>query len=111
MGLDAVGGESTGILASILGSDSHLVVYAILSGKPIVISQIDLIPKRIKIYGFWMYEQQYLSKHHNAIQESAGLIAAKKMVIPVAAIYPVSAIKQAIEHTQKGEKVLLDFKQ
>jgi len=93
-----------------LGKDSHLVAYAILSGKPIVVNQLDLIPKRMKVYGFWMYLPQYLPKLKSAVQKSAKLAHQKKLKIPVAAVYPLSAIKEAVAHTLKGEKVLLDFR-
>jgi NADPH:quinone reductase-like Zn-dependent oxidoreductase len=87
-----------------------LVAYAILSGKPLILNQIDLITKKIKVDGFWMYQSKYLPKHHNAIKESAKLVQSGELVIPIAAIYPLSAIKEAVAHTLKGEKVLLDFK-
>lgn len=47
LGLDAAGGQSSAILAQILGQESHLVAYAVLSGLPMVVSPVDLIVKRL----------------------------------------------------------------
>jgi len=38
LGLDAMGGESSGTLAKMLGIGSHLVAYAVLGGQPMVVS-------------------------------------------------------------------------
>ena len=109
LGLDAVGGESSGVLAKILGADSHLVAYAVLSGQPMVLSQADLIAKRMKVHGFWMYLDQYLPKLNAAVRESEALLEAGTLNVPIAAIYPLSAINEAVKHATKGVKVLLDF--
>lgn len=109
LGLDAVGGESSAVLAQILGEDSHLVTYAILSGKPMVVSQVDLIAKRMKVHGFWMYLDQYLPKLNAAIRESEALLESGDLNVPIAAKYPLSAINEAVAHATKGVKVLLDF--
>ena len=109
LGLDAVGGDSSAILAQILGVDSHLVAYAILSGKPVVISQVDLIVKRLKVHGFWMYLSEYLPKLNSAVRESESLLAENAFNVPIAASYSLSSITEAVIHAQKGVKVLLDF--
>jgi len=109
LGLDAVGGESSAVIAKILGEDSHLVAYAILSGQPMVVSQVDLIAKRMKVHGFWMYLDQYLPKLNAAIRESEALLESGVLNVPIAAKYPLSAINEAVAHAEKGVKVLLDF--
>jgi len=109
LGLDAVGGESSGMLAKILGTGSHLVAYAVLGGQPIVVSQVDLIAKRMKVHGFWMYLEQYLPKLNAAVRESEALLESGALNVPVVAMYPPSAIKEAVVHATKGVKVLLDF--
>jgi len=109
LGLDAVGGQSSSVLAQILGQGSHLVAYAILSGQPMVVSQVDLIVKRLKVHGFWMYLSEYLPKLNAAVRESDSFIASKAINVPIAASYPLSEIREAVEHSIRGEKVLLDF--
>ena len=109
LGLDAVGGQSSAILAQILGQGSHLVAYAILSGQPMVVGQVDLIVKRLKVHGFWMYLSEFLPKLDSAVREADSFIASGLINVPIAATYSLNAIREAVEHSIKGEKVLLDF--
>jgi len=109
LGLDAVGGPATATLASVLSSGAHLVIYAWLSGMPIHVSQGDLIVKRLNIHGFWMYYEEFLPKMRAALTEATKVVALGKLVLPVSATYKPSQIKKAIEHSQRGGKVLLDF--
>jgi len=109
LGLDGVGGESSAILAQILGQGSHLVAYAVLSGQPLVVSQVDLIVKRLQVHGFWMYLSEFLPKLNAAARETDSLMASGSINVPIAACYPLSALREAVEHSIRGEKVLLDF--
>src|ERR1700731_1410654 len=109
LGLDAVGGPATATLASVLSPEAHLVSYAWLSGLPIHVPQGDLIGKRLKIHGFWMSYQEYLPKMGAALTEATKVVASGKLTLPVTTTYKLSQIKEAIEHSQRGGKVLLDF--
>src|SRR5258707_3232373 len=55
LGLDAVGGPATATMASVLSPGAHLVIYAWLSGVPIHVPEVELLAKRLKVHGFWMY--------------------------------------------------------
>jgi NADPH:quinone reductase-like Zn-dependent oxidoreductase len=109
LGLDAVGGPASATIASVLSPGGHLVCYAWLSGAPIQVSQGDLIVKRLNVHGFWMYYEEYLPKIRAALTEATNVIASGKLTLPFAAIYKPSQIKEAIEHTERGGKILLDF--
>jgi NADPH:quinone reductase-like Zn-dependent oxidoreductase len=109
LGLDAVGGPGTATIATVLSPGAHLVSYAWLSGLPIHIPQGDLIGKRLNIHGFWMYYEEYLPKIRAALTEAAKVVASGKLTLPIAATYKPSQIKEAIEHYERGGKVLLDF--
>jgi NADPH:quinone reductase-like Zn-dependent oxidoreductase len=111
LGLDAVGGPATATMASVLSPGAHLVSYAWLSGLPIHVPQGDLIGKRLNIHGFWMYYEEYLPKIRAALTEAAKVVASGKLTLPVTTTYKPSQIKEAIEHSQRGGKVLLDFNQ
>ena len=50
---------------------------------------------------------QWERKIPPAIEEAARLIA-EGFKVPIAAVYPLSEIKRAVEHTLRGGKVLLD---
>src|ERR1700676_931001 len=96
-------------MASVLSSGAHLVSYARLSGLPIHVLQGDLIAKRLNIQGFWMYYEEFLPKMRAALTEATQVVASGKLSLPIAATYKPSQIKEAIEHYQRGGKVLLDF--
>ena len=109
LGLDAVGGPAAATIAGALSPRAHLVSYAWLSGLPIHCSQRDLIGKRLNIHGFWMYYEEYLPKMRAALTEAAKVVASGKLSLPITATYKPSQIKEAIEHYERGSKVLLDF--
>jgi NADPH:quinone reductase-like Zn-dependent oxidoreductase len=109
LGLDAVGGPATATIARLLSPGAHLVSYAWLSGLPIHLQQSDLIGKRLNIHGFWMYYEEYLPKIRAAQTKAAEVIASGKLSLPIAATYKPYQIKEAIEHAQRGGKVLVDF--
>ena len=110
LGLDAVGGPATATIASALAPGAYLISYAQLSRLPMHVPQVDLIGKRLNIRGFWMYYEEYLPKLRTAATEAAKLVASDRLSMPSAATYKPSEIKEAIEHAQRGGKVLLDFK-
>src|SRR6201993_47517 len=109
LGLDAVGGPATATLASVLSRGAHLVSYAWLSGLPIQVPQGDLIIKKLNIHGFWMYYDEYLPKIRAALTEGAKVVASGRLTLPITTTYKPSQIKEAIEHSERGGKVLLDF--
>jgi NADPH:quinone reductase-like Zn-dependent oxidoreductase len=109
LGLDAVGGQATATMASVLCPGAHLVVYAQVSGLPIHVRQGDLIGKKLNIHGFWMYYEEYLPKMRAALTTATEVVAAGKLTLPITTTYRPPRIKEALEHTQRGGKVLLDF--
>jgi NADPH:quinone reductase-like Zn-dependent oxidoreductase len=109
LGLDAVGGPATATMASLLSPRAHLVIYAALSGVPIHVPQGDLIGKRLNIQGFWMYYEEYLPKIRAALTEATKVVASGKLTLPITTTYKPSQIKEAVEHSERGGKVLLDF--
>ena len=109
LGLDAVGGPATATMASVLSPGAYLVSYAVLSGLPIHVMQGDLIGKRLNIHGFWMYYEEYLPKMRATLTEATKVVASGKLSLPITKTYKPSQIKEAIEHYERGGKVLLDF--
>ena len=109
LGLDAVGGKATNSIAEILGNGGYLVCYALMSREPINVSQIGLIFRRIQIHGFFMHLPHYIPKLKNAVIQSLRLLEQGKLNVPVAKIYPPEKVKEAIQHTINGGKVLLQF--
>jgi NADPH:quinone reductase-like Zn-dependent oxidoreductase len=109
LGLDAVGGPATAAMASVLSVGAHLVSYAQMSGLPIHVRQGDLIGKRLNIHGFWMYYDEYLPKMRAALTEATNVVTSGKLSLPFTTTYKPSQIREAIEHSQRGGKILLDF--
>jgi NADPH:quinone reductase-like Zn-dependent oxidoreductase len=109
LGLDAIGGPAAATIAAVLSPRAHFVSYAWLSGLPIHMPHADLIGKRLNIHGFWMYYEEYLPKMRAALTEAAQVVASGKLSLPITTTYKASQIKEAIEHYQRGGKVLLDF--
>src|SRR3984957_5446922 len=109
LGLDAIGGPASATIAGVLSLGAHFVSYAWLSGLPIHVPQGDLIGKRLNIQGFWMYYEEYLPKMRAALTEATKVVASGKLSLSITATYKPSQIKEAIEHSERGGKVLLDF--
>jgi NADPH:quinone reductase-like Zn-dependent oxidoreductase/predicted SnoaL-like aldol condensation-catalyzing enzyme len=108
LALDGVGGPSAATLISLLGRDGTLVAYAALGKAPIVVSAMALIFKRISVRGFFLSDPEHAAKIAPLIVEAAEFLRSGRLHAPVAATYPLSAIKDAVAHVQRGGKVLLD---
>ena len=110
LGLDAVSGAATAMLAEIVTQDSTIVSYAAMSGEPIAISPLNVIFKKVGLRGLFMYDDEYLPKLAKGIAEGSRLIGAGKLHVPVAATYPLRAVKDAVRHALGGGKVLFDLR-
>jgi NADPH:quinone reductase-like Zn-dependent oxidoreductase len=108
LALDGVSGPATGVIASTLSPHGTLVSYAAMSAGPMSISPLDVIFKPLTVRGFWLGHPESTAKSAPAIAQAAEMIASGRVKIPVAATYPLSSIKEAVEHAQRGGKILLD---
>jgi len=108
LAIDGVGGPSAATLINLLGRDGTLVAYAALGKAPIAISAMALIFKRISVRGFFLSDPEHAAKIAPLSVEAAELLRSGRLHAPVAATYPLSAIKEAVAHVQRGGKVLLD---
>ena len=108
LAIDGVGGPSAAALIDLLGRDGTLVAYAALGKAPILISALALIFKRISVRGFFLSDPEHAPKIVPIIVEAAELLRSGRLNAPVAATYPLSAIKDAVAHVERGGKVLLD---
>lgn len=107
LALDGVCGQVTGALTSIVSPDGVVVVYAVASQAPISASPFDLMLKAVSIRGFFMGLARYADKLRPILEQAATMIADREVQIPVAAVYPLSSIKEAVQHAERGGKVLL----
>jgi NADPH:quinone reductase-like Zn-dependent oxidoreductase len=108
LAIDGVGGPSAATLINLLGRDSTLVAYSALGKAPMSISSTALIFKRITVRGFFLSDPEHAAKIRPFVIEAAELLRSGRLHAPVAATYPLSAIKDAVAHVERGGKVLLD---
>ena len=107
LALDGVSGPATGVLTSVLAPGGTLVAYSAMSGSSMVLNPLTVIFTPITVKGFFMGHAQWERKIPAAIEEAATLVA-EGVKVPIAAVYRLSEIKKAVEHTLRGGKVLLD---
>ena len=108
LALDGVSGPATGVLAATLSPRGTLVSFAAMSETAMSISPLDVIFKPLTMRGFWLGHPEVAAKIPPAIAQAAAMIASGRVHIPVAGTYPLSAIKDAVAHAQRGGKILLD---
>src|ERR1700738_1266478 len=108
LALDGISGPATGVLAATLSPRGTLVSFAAMSLSPMSISPLDVIFKPVTVRGFFMAHPEFAVKLAPAAAQAAEMIASGRMHIPVAATYPLSSIKEAVAHAQRGGKILLD---
>ena len=108
LALDGVSGPATGVLAATLSPRGTLVSFAAMSLGPMSISPLDVIFKPVTMRGFYMAHPEFAAKLAPAAAQAAEMIASGRLHVPVAATYPLSSIKEAVAHAQRGGKILLN---
>jgi len=109
LALDGVSGPASGVLASTLSPHGTLVSYAAMSASPISISPLEIIFKPLTVRGFWLGHPESVAKSAPPLEDAAEMIASGKVHIPITATYPLSSIKEAVAHAQRGGKILLEI--
>src|SRR5246127_4288152 len=109
LAVDSVGGDATATLIQMLSDRGVLVTYSSASGKPMAVDALHLIGKHLTVKGFFLGDFDHMSKILPAQIEAAPLVASGAIRVPVAAVYPMSKVKEAVSHLLKGGKVLIDF--
>jgi NADPH:quinone reductase-like Zn-dependent oxidoreductase len=109
LAIDGVGGKSSATIVGVLSEFGTLVVYAFMSGGPVMINPLDLIAKRIVVKGFFLNHPDIETKIPLALRECVPLVASGAIHILIAEIYPLTASREAVLHAQRGGKVLLQI--
>ena len=113
LAVDAIGGEATARLGAAVDDRGVVVNYGLLSGQNCQISGRDLVFRTVRLEGFWL--ATWFGKHPRpeiarVYTELAGLIADGTIAVPIEARYPLSRVREALEHAARearGGKVLL----
>jgi NADPH:quinone reductase-like Zn-dependent oxidoreductase len=108
LGVDAIGGAGTATLVQALSPGGVLVAYAAASGAPMSVNALQVIFKQLQIQGFFLGYFDYEKKVLPAMRAAAPLVASGALHVPVAAIYPLSRIREAVAHLLRGGKILLE---
>lgn len=110
LAIDGISGIAGASLIHYLSPGATLVTYALMSGEfTVPVNVMDTIFKRITVRGFFQSHPQYDALIPDALRGAAQLLADGLLHAPVAAVYPMSAIKEAVAHAERGGKVLLDL--
>jgi NADPH:quinone reductase-like Zn-dependent oxidoreductase len=110
LAVDGVSGKGSATIASALSAHGTFVIYAYMGGGPVGISPFDLIVKRVIAKGFFMNDPDIEPKIPAALREAVPLVASGAIQLPIAATYSLSSLHEAVLHTQRGGKVLLDLR-
>ena len=108
LALDGVGGAATARLASALSQHGELVGYAYMGDYAAPGDFRPLMNKDITLHSFYEGRSEYDAKIPGILQEATAMIAAGTLHFPIAATYPLSALREAVLHAGRGGKVLLE---
>jgi NADPH:quinone reductase-like Zn-dependent oxidoreductase len=110
LALCGISGVATARLVSALSSGGSLVNYAQMSGDMSAPGDLrPLMRKSITLHNFYQNKPAFRVKVPEILREAVELIRSGSLQVPVAKVYPLAAFKDAIVHTQKGDKVLLEI--
>lgn len=109
LAIDGVASKSSALIASTLSAHGIFVVYARMGGGLVAINPLDLIFKRIVVKGFFLNHPDVQLKIPAALREAVPLVASGAIQAPIAATYPLSSLREAVVHAERGGKVLLDL--
>ncbi|MDT5096386.1 MAG: hypothetical protein QOC76_123 [Mycobacterium sp.] len=107
LAVDSVGGPVVARLLELLSDGGRLVSYSWASGEPMWVDTLALVGKHLTVHGFFVGDFDYRDKVVPVIREAAPLVADGALVVPVAGVYPLEDIQDAVSHQLRGGKILL----
>jgi NADPH:quinone reductase-like Zn-dependent oxidoreductase len=105
LAVDAVAGEATGRLASVIAKGGTIVNYGGMSGAPCSIPPLNLIFSDITLTGFWLaqwFRTAPREAQASMFWEITRLIATGQLTARVDATFAVSQIRAAVEYAASG---------
>ena len=114
LGLDAIAGKNTQVLANFLSDNGVIGNYGLLSGKSCQLSPHDIVFRNISLRGIWL--SQWLKGHNSnkrsrlkVYNELVEYILKGELKAEVEKVYKLKDIKVAIRHAMKSRtgKILL----
>ena len=99
-GVDNIGGQATGEMASLISENGLLMSFGAMSGRPAEVDVSDLIFKQIVLRGYWSYKEfQKLTPDEIAalIAEIFMLTTSGQLPLPVDAVFPLARSAEAMK--------------
>jgi NADPH:quinone reductase-like Zn-dependent oxidoreductase len=109
LALDCIGGASSGRLAQLLSAGGTLVTFGNISRTPMEVPAGPLIFRNIRLVGFFEGLSHNASRVVDAVRSLSGMIGPDGVRQPVAALYPMTQIKDAVAHALRGGRILLEI--
>jgi NADPH:quinone reductase-like Zn-dependent oxidoreductase len=109
LGLDVLGGPSAGRVVQMLSPGGKLVVYGGVALKPMELSSMAIIGKRLSVVAYFQIYPDMQPKSEAARRKLVKYLGPNGPKQPVAAVYPLDRLKEAVAHAVTGAKVLLKF--
>jgi NADPH:quinone reductase-like Zn-dependent oxidoreductase len=107
LAVDSVGGPGVARLLGLLSDGGWLVSYSWARDEPMWVDTPILVAKHITVRGFFVGDFDYRDKVVPVIREVAPLVADGSLAVPVAAVYPLEQISDAVQNLLRGGKILL----
>ena len=107
LAVEAVGGPGVARLLELLSNGGWLVSYSWARDEPMWVDTATLVGKHLTVRGFFVGDFDYRDEVVPVIREAAPLVADGALVVPVAAVYPLEDIQDAVQHLLRGGKILL----
>jgi NADPH:quinone reductase-like Zn-dependent oxidoreductase len=109
LGLDVLGGPSAGRISQLLTPGAKLVVYGGVTLKPMELPTLAIIGKRLTVVAFFETYPDIYAKVGPALTKLVKYLGPNGPKQPVAAVYTLDRLKDAVAHAVTGTKVLLQF--
>jgi NADPH:quinone reductase-like Zn-dependent oxidoreductase len=109
LGLDVLGGPSAGRVAQLLSPGGKLVVYGGVTLKPMELPTLAIIGKRLTVVAFFETYPDIYAKVGPALRKLVKYLGPNGPKQPVAGVYTLDRLKDAVQHATTGTKVLLQF--
>ncbi|MEE3064262.1 MAG: zinc-dependent alcohol dehydrogenase family protein [Actinomycetota bacterium] len=107
LAVDSVGGPGVAQQLGLLSDGGWLVSYSWARDEPMWVDTPILVAKHITVRGFFVGDFDYRDKVVPVIREVAPLVADGSLAVPVAAVYPLEQISDAVQNLLRGGKILL----
>ena len=113
LGIDAVCGEALARIAACVSDGGSVVTYGAMSGAQPAIDRADLMFRGLTLSGFMLGRflgRRSLAEIRTIFADLGQQLLDGKLDAPVAAVYPIEQIAEAVAHAQrdaKGGKILV----